>query len=356
MSALAAALARPLQVHLVNPADDPNWDAKVAAFPQATFFHRACWARVLETAYGFVPAYLVTSSGENEVASVVPLLEVDSWLTGRRGVCLPFTDACDALVQPDHAPDRLWSDLRSVAGRRGWKYLELRGAQAVPAGAVPAVSFLEHNLSLGGGEERLRQQCHDSVRRALRKARAAGLRVEFTSGAAGLRHFSRLLGVTRRRHGLPVQPGRFFEAIRQHVLAPGHGDIALAWQGQRVVAAAMFFKHRTTVLYKFGASDARGQELRANHELMWSAIAAYAQQGYRDLNFGRTTADHAGLRQFKLGWGTTERPLDYFRYDLGRGEFVRAADDSRGWHTTVFRMLPVSFLRAAGAALYKHAA
>ena len=31
---------------------------------------------------------------------LLPLMEVDSWLTGRRGISLPFTDECEPLY-PD---------------------------------------------------------------------------------------------------------------------------------------------------------------------------------------------------------------------------------------------------------------
>src|SRR5690242_11180914 len=79
----------------VNPLEDSSWDARLAATPGASFFHGTPWIRVLVDTYGFNPVFFV--QGDEAARSIVPLMEVDSWLTGRRGVALPFTDECAPL-------------------------------------------------------------------------------------------------------------------------------------------------------------------------------------------------------------------------------------------------------------------
>src|SRR5262245_35109977 len=83
-------------VRCVNPLEDPAWDARVRRFPAASVFHGQAWARALHACYGFAPRYLV-GEGEGGASSILPLMEVSSWLTGRRGVSLPFTDECAPL-------------------------------------------------------------------------------------------------------------------------------------------------------------------------------------------------------------------------------------------------------------------
>jgi len=70
------------------------------------------------------------------------------------------------------------------------------------------------------------------------------------------------------------------------------------------------------------------------------------------LDFGRTSLDNDGLRRFKLGWGTRERRIDYFRYDPRKDRFVTARDASSGWHNHIFKTLPIPLSRLIGAALY----
>jgi len=74
------------------------------------------------------------------------------------------------------------------------------------------------------------------------------------------------------------------------------------------------------------------------------------------VGFRPDSLENEGLRRFKLGWGTQERRIDYFRYDQRKAAFVTARDESSGWHNRIFRMLPVSLSRLIGAASYRHVA
>ena len=122
------------------------------------------------------------------------------------------------------------------------------------------------------------------------------------------------------------------------------------------VAGAVFFHFGKTAIYKFGASHKAFQHLRANNLVMWEAIKWHARRGLGMLDFGRTSLENEGLRRFKLGWGTQERLIDYFRYDQRKAGFVTARDESAGWHNRIFRMLPVPLSRLIGATFYRHVA
>src|SRR5665213_993909 len=80
----------------VDPLSYADWDSWVAAHPRGTVFHGTGWARVLRDTYGHKPFYFARFEGQ-QLADVLPVMEVSSWLTGRRGVSLPFTDFCPAL-------------------------------------------------------------------------------------------------------------------------------------------------------------------------------------------------------------------------------------------------------------------
>ena len=72
-------------VLLVDPTKQPDWDDQVLQLLGAGFFHTTAWARVLHATYGYRPYYLATPAS-GPLNSVLPLMEVASWLTGRRGV------------------------------------------------------------------------------------------------------------------------------------------------------------------------------------------------------------------------------------------------------------------------------
>lgn len=345
----------PTGIVRLNPLTLPDWDTRVAALPGAGFFHSAAWARVLHATYGYQPHYL-GSPGVGALRCLLPLMEVDSWLTGRRGISLPFTDTVEPLGCDAGSFPLIWAFAKNLAAERGWKYLEGRGGKKWLPEAPASTSFFNHQLDLTAGETCLLKGCDDSVRRALRKAEHGALTIEFSQSLDSMQVFYRLLCLTRRRHGVPPQPFPFFANICTHVLAQNLGWIVLARQGAIPVAGAVYFHQGRTAIYKFGASDERLQHLRANNLVMWQAIRKYAREGYTALDFGRSSLDNAGLRKFKLGWGTQETQSDYIRYDRATARYVTARDESSGWHNRLFRSLPIPLSRLAGALLYRHIA
>ena len=155
-------------------------------------------------------------------------------------------------------------------------------------------------------------------------------------------------------HGLPPQPFSFFQKIHEHIIAKKHGFLVIAHYQEQAIAAAVYFHFNQKAIYKYGASDTGFQHLRANNLVMWKAIEWYCDNNYESFSFGRTDQGHDGLRQFKSGWGTEERIINYFRYDFREKDFVSVASKVDGWHTNVFRRMPVPALKMIGAMLYKH--
>lgn len=345
----------PGEVVLLDPLALPDWDSVVAALPGCSFFHSAEWARTLEESYGFKPVYLVMVKDGN-VRALLPLMEVDSWLTGWRGISLPFSDACPALfMEKDHAAE-LMQETKQQGKARGWKYWEGRDSGLEEEGTESSASFLEHTLPLSGSEEEIFELLKSPVRRAIRKAEKNGVKVEISRSLEDLRTFYTLHCRTRKKHGVPPQPFRFFANFHRNVLARNMGFVVVARLEGRAVAASVFVHFGSKAIYKYGASDERYQSLRAANLVMWWAIRWYARAGVEELNFGRTALRDEGLRRFKLGWGTTERTIRYCRYNFKQERFVAGEERSSDWSRFLCRGLPQWASRVAGGFLYRHAA
>jgi CelD/BcsL family acetyltransferase involved in cellulose biosynthesis len=339
----------------VDPLEDPDWDRQLGAFPDATAFHTAAWARVLERSYGYRPRYLAIRR-EGRISALLPLMEVASPLTGRRGVSLPFTDCCEPLTSVDGDDQELSDAACRMARESGWRYLELRGGVAGDP-APGALRYFTHRLALDRGEEALWAGLDGSVRRAIRKARDSGVTVRTASDPASLAIFYRLHCRTRKRLGVPPQPIRFFENIRRHLLEEGLGTMFVASRGGEPIAAAIHLHFGGQVMFKYGASDLRYQQLRPNNLVMWEAIRVFAAAGRRDLHMGRNEPDNPGLRRYKLSWGCREGLLGYRRYCPREGVFTDdGKNPQQGWHHAAFRRIPVPLARLIGAAIYPHMA
>jgi Acetyltransferase (GNAT) domain len=342
-----------LQMRILNPLCEPGWDHLVALHRDAGCFHTSAWAKVLHQTYNHQPFYLRFSRGRR-LALLIPVMEVRSPFTGRRGVCLPFSDVCEPLVFDPEATGLVKEQIVRFARERRWRYFEIRGGKSLQPAASPAAKFYGHTLDLCGGVEELMTRFAGPVRRAIRKAERCGVNALIVRDRQAIRDFYRLHVQTRRRHGLPPQPASFFVNIYEQIIRPGLGFVVIARYGHRSIAAAIFFRFGKNALYKYGASDKRFQEFRANNLVMWHGIQVLARTGAEKLHFGRTDCENDGLRRFKLSWGTEEETLHYFRVDPSGRECLAPARQDSTFHKRIFGRLPLVFNRVAGSMIYPH--
>jgi hypothetical protein len=337
----------------VNPLEYPGWDELLLGSRTYSFFHSSLWARALHESYGYRPVFFADVKGSG-MDALFPFMEVDSPITGRRGVSLPFTDYCEPIVPECGDVLGMVAEINSFGKGAGWKYAEYRCGNALPGGLPPSSTYLGHELDISGDEGSILSGFKDSTRRNIRKAEKEGVKVVISDSLDAVKSFYSLNCKTRRMHGLPPQPLRFFEAVHKHVMGRGHGAVALAHYKGQAVAANVYFSFGDKVMYKYGASDKAYQHLRANNLVMWEAIRHFAAKGFLSLCLGRTEQENEGLLQFKRGWGTKERPINYYKYDLRQGSYITETSKLRGFHNRVFANMPIPLLRLAGTLLYRH--
>ena len=282
-------------------------------------------------------------------------MEVDSWLTGRRGVALPFTDECPPLCESPREFRPLFQQASELGQARGWKSIELRGSRGFFDETTPAsLAFYGHRLNLAADEAQMFDRMGGSARQAVRKAEKDGVTVEVSPSAEAARDFYHLQCLTRKRHGLPPQSLGFFLNIQRHILSQNQGTVALAsWRGAKI-AGAMYFFLGGRAIYKYGASDFAHQQLRPNNLVMWEGMKWLSRQGNTSLHLGKTSLANEGLRKFKLNLGAGEEQIQYVKVNLRANRFEVERDGIAGWHNRVFRSLPVFMSRRAGELLYKH--
>lgn len=318
-------------------------------------FRSSAWSNVLERTYGFTPVYFTAVDGDRLLA-LLSVMEVKSWLTGIRGVSLPFTDHYEPFASSKESLQSVFESAKQHGRKQQWKYLEVRGGAEWFGGVVPSLSFFGHTIKLNSDPDAAFSTFDSAVRRSIRKAEKSALSIEISQSLDSIRAYYHLHCRTRKRHGLPPQPFKFFLNIHRQILSQNLGMVISARQNDRMIASAMFFHSGSEALYKFGASDPRFQDLRPNNLVMWEAIKWCARHGKKLLDLGRTSVSNEGLRRYKLGWGAEERSIRYFKFDFREDAFVTDKDSASGWHNRVFRMLPVFCSRLIGRAIYRHVA
>ena len=343
-----------MDLETVDPTRYPDWDSLLARSGDRSFFHSSHWANVLKNSYGYKPVYFA-SIEKDRLAFLMPLMEVSSLLTGKRGVSLPFTDQCPVHVLEKELIPEAVNMAKEFGRKAGWRHIEWRDAQYFDEDTPSSVVYFTHDIDLSKTEREMFSTLAESNRRCIRKACKEGVSVKISQALDSLKSFCHLNCLTRKRHGLPPQPYIFFQNVFDHVISNGSGIVVTASHSQKVIAAAIFFHYGDRAIYKYGASDIAYQRYRPNNLVMWEAIRWYKERALMTLNLGRTEPYHNGLLQYKRGWGATESPLRYFRYNFRKEGFVQEKQKKIGVLEKVSARIPVVILRAAGHIFYRHA-
>ncbi|MGB5157678.1 lipid II:glycine glycyltransferase FemX [Desulfobacterium sp. N47] len=339
---------------ILNPEIYEKWDDEIDMLQNCSFFHSIAWSKVLSDSYDYRPCYFV-SYDKKKLSSVVPIMDIKSFLTGRRGVSLPFTDYCDPLISEGINSQEIFERIVQYAKNHNWKFIEFRGGGKYFPEAIPSSDYLGHRINLSCKEPDIYKQLKNTFKRNIKKAVTSGISINFFTTLKAVKEFYRLNCITRKRHGLPPQPYRFFKKIYKHIVSEKLGVVVLASYNKICIAGAVFFHFGNKAVYKYGASDIKYQSLRANNLVMWEAIKWYIKKEFKSLSLGRTEPENHGLRQFKLGMGAEEYFIKYYRYDLKSGSFVREPEKVSPFQTKIFSKLPVVVLKFIGTFYYRHA-
>ena len=343
----------------VDPVQDPRWADLLARHPRTSVFHTPAWLNALQRTYGYTPVVFTTSSPTGDLKNGWVFCEINSWLTGRRLISLPFSDHCEPLCDSVEDMNCMSRFLQSALEQRKWKYLEIRpihgnfDKKGNGAGFVPAATYFLHTVDLRPAlDDVFRNLDKDSVQRRIQRAQQAGLVEKSGTSDDLLREFYRLLVITRRRHQVPPPPLAWFLNL---ISSQGKGlEIRLAFQAETPIAAILTLRFRDIAYYKYGCSDERFNKFGAMPWLLWNAVAAAKSNGVNEFDMGRTDEDNAGLLAFKNNWAPHPMRLIYWRFP----ESSQSQDSVDGWKLkmakSTFSHMPSGLLTIAGKLLYRH--
>jgi CelD/BcsL family acetyltransferase involved in cellulose biosynthesis len=344
----------------IEPLKDRRWDSFLAKHPRASLFHSSAWLAALNRTYGFQPIAYTTSAPGEELENAIVFCPVESWLTGRRLVSLPFSDHCEPLVDTSEDQAVLAAALMRKVGDERWSYAELRPLEpfdVVTALPRTAVTYAFHQLDLWPGIDAIFENFHkSSTQRKIRRAEREGLVYREGSTHALLDDFYRLFTLTRKRQGLAPQSKAWFAN-----LAECFGDalkVRVALKDGKQIAAMITIRHKDTLTYKYGCSDVLFNRLGCMHLLFWNAIQEAKFSGLRFLDFGRTDADQQGLITFKNRWGAAQSVLIYSRYGAAEKSTHMFDLYSSEWKSKAakytLKHISPTILPVIGQILYRH--
>jgi CelD/BcsL family acetyltransferase involved in cellulose biosynthesis len=337
----------------IDPLRDQRWVQLIEQHPKASLFHTPEWLNALQCTYSYEPVAFTDAAPGVPLQNALLFCRVRSWMTGPRLVSLPFSDHCEPLVESRDTLGRMLDALQSRLGNEG-RYIEMRPLTAVSGahGFVPSAEYCIHTVDIRSELPAVFSRFHrNHVQRSIRKAERLDVQVDAGRSPDLLDRFYALHMMTRRRHGVPVQPLSWFRNVVDSL-----GDrvvVQIAKHQGRSVAAIVTAAHERTLVYKYGCSDAAYNRLGATPLLFWRAIQAAKDRGLEELDLGRTDLDNEGLLAFKDHLGGTRRALTYFRCSVNG-----SAVSGKSWTPTIARhaygLAPRSIQASLSRAFYRH--
>lgn len=324
------------------------------------FYCDPAWLDLITSLYGYTLIPLTTTNSSGRVTGFLPLCYLQSPLTGRRLVSLPFSDHCPLLAKDEGSANDLIDQAIWLAKKKQVRYLELRVGQNETLvrrdDLITANLYANWLVQLGPDLNALYKGLHQGARRKIKKARSQGVRVRIAERREDMREYYRLHLLTRtKRHGMPSQPLAYFLRLWDTFAPSSQIHLELAEYEGKIVAAHITTFSGKIARYMYGASDERYQSLGAGYLLTWEEIAWGCQHGYQQLDLGRTAYANPGLIQYKRSWGAVEEPIPYYYYPAMQG-LSATPESSRKYQfiTQCWRLLPLQVSAPLGGLLYRH--
>ncbi len=311
-SAAAALQPATSVVRALQQGDEARWDAFVSRCPEATFFHRAGWQRVIERAFGHRTFFLYAET-DGRIEGVLPLAEVRSRMFGHALVSLPFCVYGGIAAASEAAREALHREAQRLAARLGVGHLEYRNMHARQEGWATKELYVTFRKEIVDDDETNLLAIPKKQRAMVRKGIKAGLQCAIDDD---VERFFAAYAASVHRLGTPVFAKKYFR-ILQATFGNDCEVLTIAKEG-RTVASVLSFYFRDEVLPYYGGGTEEARAVAGNDFMYWELMRRAAARGCRVFDFGRSKIG-TGAFDFKKNWGFQAQPLPY-AYQLHRAK------------------------------------
>ena len=333
-----------VRVTRLDHACSAAWDRFVEAAPDATFFHRAGWRTVIEGTFGHA-CHFLQAERDGRITGVLPLVHVTSRLFGNRLISSAYGVYGGPLASDDASLEALNRAAEQLARDLEVGYLEyrLRRRSSRPWASNSAL-YATFRRPLAPDPDANLRAVPRKRRAMIRKALSSGLESEIERGIG---RFYPIYAQSARRHGTPVYPAAYFQALLD-VFGPDCEVVTVAG-GTQVLAGVLAFRFRDEVLPYYGGILEQGRRCAAGDFMYWEVMRRACQGSVRLFDFGRSKLGTGGYA-YKRIWGFEPETLhhEYLLLRISRMPEVNPLNAKYAPLIACWRRLPLFAANALG--------
>ena len=292
-------------VQKLDNANLSRWDAFVQACPDASFFHRAGWKKVIEDSFGQT-AHFHYVERDGEIVGVLPLVHVKSRIFGNRLVANAFcVDGAPAAID-DAAYAALDAKAEALLESLDAEYIEYRNPRRQHAdwGRKDDL-YSTFDRLIEADEDATLTQIPRKQRAVVRKA----LKSDLTDTVdTDISDFYALYSLSMRNLGTPVFARRYIENLM--TVFAGDIDIVTVRQDGKPLSSVLNFYFRDRVMPYYTGADPAARRTGAADLMYFRVMRRAIERGYTHFDFGRSKAG-TGPFAFKKNWGFEPQPMTH---------------------------------------------
>jgi FemAB-related protein (PEP-CTERM system-associated) len=349
ISELSCQAGGKLTLALLDLANHARWDDFVDRCPDATFFHRAGWQTVIESAFGH-PTWFMYAQRDGQILAILPLAQIKSRWFGNTLCSLPFCVYGGIASIDQGAADALDLAAQALAARLQVDHLEYRNLGHSHAHWLQQDLYVTFRKALHADPQQNMLEIPRKQRAMVRKGISAGLHSAIDGDVD---HFFDAYADSVHRLGTPVFAKRYFQLL-QHVFGQDC-EVVTIYNGSEVVSSVLVFHFRREVLPYYGGGGAQARALAANDFMYWEVMRRACEKGCTLFDFGRSKLG-TGAFDFKKNWGFAPQPLHY-AYQLHRARSVAQHNPLNPKYQLLikaWRKLPLPLANALGPRIVRY--
>lgn len=336
-------------IRRLDTRNEPAWDRFVMAMAGGTFFHRAAWAKVIQSVFGH-RTHFVFAERDGAITGILPLVQIKTTFFGHRLVSNPFCVYGGPLAFDDDSTAALKAYAISLQDRTGAGSLEFRYRDPIEDDwIVPPDLYVSFRKEISSDHDLNMKGIPRKQRAMVRKGERNGLKSIVD------RNHQRMHAIyaeSVRNLGTPVFPLRYISTLLD---AFGNDvDVVTVIDAGIPISSVMNFYFKDEVLPYYGGGIAVARHRAGNDFMYWEVMRRAADRGMRKFDFGRSKIG-SGSFSFKRNWGFEPKKLNY-RFRLSPGQSLpelNPMNPKYRWFVATWKHLPLPVAHMLGPTIIR---